>query len=263
MQTIFEKRAVRSSVKKNSSTSKNIDTTREAKIILYDCLQPQVLLEIIKWPPKNDDDAIISDHGSQCSSQDETVFRGFGSTDDFHSKRYDATPKTMDDDATTSSIANLHLISKLVPCDQNQLDYIFKEVAARLAVKNEKKANHTDDAYGFVFDEGDGGKNNEDYQSLIENNDGDAISSGQTLTATDSEFCSLSNCTDVDAYAGSYAVGEAMTDDCSYTFIETVDTSDFNVAHMVDVNSENVEDDDFSDDEFYEAEEEQGDVESR
>lgn len=255
MRTKFGKRAKRSSEKTDSSAFQVIDSapimddTREVKIVLYDCLQPRVVLKKIEWPPKNHNVATISDLSSPCSSQDETLFRGFSSTDKSQFKRNDAESKL------NVCGAKPTILSTMVSSAQFQL--YFKEVQARLARKNEKKANQSNGVYNFSFDEIGGDENSDDYQSSLVDPDGDVISSGQTLTATDSEFCGLSECTDADV--GAYAVVDDMIHEYTYDVIETVETSNVQVAHTdtVDVNPE--ESEDYDGDEFYDAEE--GEVE--
>lgn len=265
MRTTLEKRARRSSVKTYSSGFRIVRSPdgavlingREPRIILFDCMQPVVLLHRIEWPMESKDDAINSDLSSPCSSQDEIEFRGFGSKDD----SVDAKSK-VDDSKSAAVNVNQTVLSKLVSDQRFQL--YLKEVAANLAREKEMRASRLHGAYDVEFAE-DGEDDYVDgvHQSVDENAD-DGISSEKTLTATDSEFHSVSELTSADA--GSYAEVDEfdIVAEDPYMIDETVESSDMNVGNMVDVHPEITDDDScVSDEDFCDAEEEDANAQQR
>lgn len=241
MRTKFSKRAKRSSEKKSTSVFIIIDPStimkgfRDTKVILYDCMQPRVLIERMSWTSKNEDEAIISELSSPSSSQDGAIFHGFSSKEDSFNRKSAAEKKPAITEAKATS-ANNNVVSEMTASVPFQM--YFKGLEARFAKKYEQK----DAAYDFNCDENDSALTHDDHQSLI-TDDGEVASSGHTLTATDSEFCSLSDSTDA-------------IDEYSYVCIESGEASDMNVGQTVDVNAVNMDEcDTASGDEFYDAEE--------
>lgn len=164
------KRAKRSVQEKMLTTSAlefvdpaTIVSSREAKIILYDIMQPRVILRRIQWPCKGE----VS-RASGPDSETES-FQGFSSNEKLGANR--------DEPAIQNGVL----------AASADFQVYLKEIGARLAEKNANKIIELDEPYIFYPDEDN--ETIDDYESTNENVDS-IVCSGETLTATDSDLCS-------------------------------------------------------------------------